>query len=421
MGKPANDKKITRGSANREKDADDSEQGVMGENTTSNDSVNGKVSIESSVEAIQQSLNEVHTKLDSMGDDHRGTSEELTRNVGITKDLCNRCETLKEETNNLRTELDVLKAAAVKQAQDMQLVKSQLLDLQCRGMRENVLVHNVPEETDENCETKVKDLLSKKSYNKPLDIKRIHRLGQPAKNPSRPRPIVAQLASSGQVEALLKFDGLKRKTPPGDKQDGNRDLKVTPQYPTEIRERRRQLAEIASDFHEKDKSVKTKLTTDALYVNGEKYIEKLTCPTTREVFTMSKAEMEEARETFEKFTEGITAEGGSCFVARALPVQSLNDIRAAYKALLLKPECMAANHNMAAYRLYSTETTKTQDGYCDDGEFGMGRVIRNAMQRADAKNVVVFVTRTYGGQKLGSKRFTLVEQLVENTLAQMPK
>ncbi len=84
-----------------------------------------------------------------------------------------------------------------------------------------------------------------------------------------------------------------------------------------------------------------------------------------------------------------------------------------YKSLLWNPNNMAATHNTAAYRLFSPEGARITDGYNDDGEHGMGKVVRDTLHRLDSKNVIVFVTRFYGGKNLGQKRFELVKDLVK--------
>ena len=54
--------------------------------------------------------------------------------------------------------------------------------------------------------------------------------------------------------------------------------------------------------------------------------------------------------------------------------------------------------------------------YNDDGDFGMGRAVRDAMQNENARNIAVFVTRFYGGNHLGPKRFSAVKELVKTVL-----
>ena len=70
-------------------------------------------------------------------------------------------------------------------------------------------------------------------------------------------------------------------------------------------------------------------------------------------------------------------------------------MRYAYKALLLHPDTLAATCNAAAHILPVTK------GYADDWEHGMGQAMHNAMLEHGVTGRVVFITRTYGENKLG--------------------
>ncbi len=82
---------------------------------------------------------------------------------------------------------------------------------------------------------------------------------------------------------------------------------------------------------------------------------------------------------------------------------------------------MAATHNTATYRPFSPQGATTTDGYNDDGEFGMGKVVRDTLHRLNVKNIIVFVTRFYGRKHLGQKRFDTVKEMVEKVTENMAK
>ncbi len=318
------------------------------------------------------------------------------------RDLTSQCAELKKENNELKRDLDLLKAVVSKQCSEISHLRHDLLDQQDRQMRNNVLFHQIPEERNENCEQKVRDLLSKSGYtdHAGVAIDRIHRIGKYDSKSQYPRPVVAKVSSSSQVDSLLKFGQAKKD-----------EIKITPQFPTELRARRKQLAEIAEAARNKGENVKTKIVLDTLYINGERYGDALPRPSAREVLFMSETEKKEATRT--KFSELSKQVDGSTFIVRAAKVQTINDCRANYRILLSDPENMTATHNTAIYRLYSPEGAVTSDGYTDDGEHGMGKTVQDTLQQLDAKNVVVFVTRHYGGKHLGQKRFDTVKELVK--------
>ncbi len=188
-------------------------------------------------------------------------------------------------------------------------------------------------------------------------------------------------------------------------------MRITPQYPPEVREKRKQLGEVAAKFREKDRSAVTKIIAGNLYVNSTKYVEKVTKPTVEEVLMMSDGEREGASE--HKFCEASAIEANSSFTVRFAKVQSINDVRTSYKYLLLNPSNMKATHNTAAYRLYFPTGARTEDGYCDDGEHGLGKIIKDTLHELNKQNVVAFVARQYGGMHIGPKRFQIAEDLLK--------
>ncbi|WYZ38667.1 hypothetical protein EsH8_III_000581 [Colletotrichum jinshuiense] len=98
----------------------------------------------------------------------------------------------------------------------------------------------------------------------------------------------------------------------------------------------------------------------------------------------------------------------SVFVARAAPVTSPEQA-AGYVQHLLATDKKArtATHNMTAWRIRGPNGTSFQD--CDDdGETAAGSRLLHLMQLMDLWDVMVVVTRWYGGQKLGPRRFALI-------------
>ncbi len=186
----------------------------------------------------------------------------------------------------------------------------------------------------------------------------------------------------------------------------NEGLKITPQFPAEMREKRRQLGETAEEYRQKHRLVKTRTVSDTLYVNGQKYKEKLVCPTVDEILRTTGTQQEEMDQPF-------AAQGGNLFIVRAAKVKTLNNVRIACRALLQNPKNMAAKHNVAAYRLHDPMISRTENGFCNDGDFGIGRAMRDRINSLGVNDVVVFMTRSYGGNKLGPRRFSVATELID--------
>lgn len=100
----------------------------------------------------------------------------------------------------------------------------------------------------------------------------------------------------------------------------------------------------------------------------------------------------------------------STFVARCAPVSSTEEAEAFVQHLLsTDKKVRTATHNITAWRIKGPNNTTFQD--CDDdGETAAGGRLLHLMQLMDLWNVMVIVTRWYGGHKLGPRRFALINQ-----------
>lgn len=112
----------------------------------------------------------------------------------------------------------------------------------------------------------------------------------------------------------------------------------------------------------------------------------------------------------------------STFVGRCLAVSSLQDATDSISHLLSTNKRVAgATHNITAWRIKSKPAQSggpeivVQD--CDDdGETAAGGRLLHLMQLMDVWNVVVVVTRWYGGVKLGADRFRCINAVARETL-----
>ncbi|KAK4041671.1 ribosomal protein S5 domain 2-type protein [Parachaetomium inaequale] len=103
-------------------------------------------------------------------------------------------------------------------------------------------------------------------------------------------------------------------------------------------------------------------------------------------------------------------ENKSTFIARCAPVTTPAQA-AAFLAHLLASDkrVRTATHNITAWRVRGPNGTSFQD--CDDdGETAAGGRLLHLMQLMDLWDTMVVVTRWYGGQKLGPRRFALINQ-----------
>lgn len=102
----------------------------------------------------------------------------------------------------------------------------------------------------------------------------------------------------------------------------------------------------------------------------------------------------------------------STFQAHAARVRSPAEATAAVDALLASSaKIRAATHNVMAYRVRASTATAAAAAFAcdwdDDGESAAGRRLAHLLAASDSEDVVLVVTRWYGGIHMGPLRFAV--------------
>ncbi|MCJ1290579.1 eIF2 kinase Gcn2p negative regulator [Xylographa carneopallida] len=114
----------------------------------------------------------------------------------------------------------------------------------------------------------------------------------------------------------------------------------------------------------------------------------------------------------------------SVFVARACAVASPAEASAYIKQLIATDKKLAkATHNITAYRIRSfsknpSEKELVYQDCDDDGETAAGGRLLHLLQVMDVWNVLVMVSRWYGGVKLGPDRFRIISAVAREALVE---
>lgn len=115
-------------------------------------------------------------------------------------------------------------------------------------------------------------------------------------------------------------------------------------------------------------------------------------------------------------SEPVT-EKKSVFVARCARVTAKSEAESYLTVLLsTNKKVAAATHNVTAWRIQNTETAVSIQDCDDDGETAAGGRLLHLIQLMDVWNVVLVVSRWYGGVKLGPDRFRLISQVARDAL-----
>ena len=174
-------------------------------------------------------------------------------------------ESLDRKQREIDSLLSQMKKLESEQSKTEEDLKAQVLDIQCRSMRDNLIFYRIPEqkdETDDDCARKmlsfIEEHLEKENASRDIKLHRAHRMGK--FNNSKVRPIVAKFAFYPDREKVRKSAG---------KLDTN--FGISQQFPKEIMETRRKLVPVMKDARQKGHDAY--IVVDKLYIDKQLYRE----------------------------------------------------------------------------------------------------------------------------------------------------
>lgn len=105
--------------------------------------------------------------------------------------------------------------------------------------------------------------------------------------------------------------------------------------------------------------------------------------------------------------ENIIEDKGSKYSVSGENIKSAEEAKNFLEKLKQDKKYKKASHNTFAYRIEKDD--KIIEYKNDDGESGAGNIILDILRNTKTKNLLVCVTRWYGGKKLGADRFRHVK------------
>ena len=102
----------------------------------------------------------------------------------------------------------------------------------------------------------------------------------------------------------------------------------------------------------------------------------------------------------------------SKFVGTLFHIKSEEDVKKSIKSLLKNKKFRKATHNIYAYRILN-ENNEIIENKNDDGETGAGIKLLEFLRNKNIVNIIIIVTRWYGGVHLGSDRFKHIIKLAK--------
>ena len=106
----------------------------------------------------------------------------------------------------------------------------------------------------------------------------------------------------------------------------------------------------------------------------------------------------------------------STFQGHVAVVTTLKEVKAVLRKLKENKKVAQATHNILAYRLTGVKEGSYIQDYADDGEVAAGGRLLYLLQIMDVVNVVVVVSRWFGGVLLGPDRFRLINNCARDVI-----
>lgn len=118
------------------------------------------------------------------------------------------------------------------------------------------------------------------------------------------------------------------------------------------------------------------------------------------------------------FTGECFEDRKSVFQGHVSVIKSPGDVKAALNKLYENKKIANASHNIYAFRISSDEKKTLLQDCEDDGETAAGGRLLHLLEILDLKNILVIVSRWYGGIHLGPDRFKHINNAARQVLEQ---
>ena len=276
-------------------------------------------------------------------------------------------------------------------------VKEDCLQQKVRSMKNNLMFYNIAESSEEGKSGAIRDVLLNvlqselkmpKEIILSLQIEQIHRVGQ--KGTRYTRPIVARFSTFEEKVKVVNF--IKNL-------DRSKKISIQIELPPELNKRKKKLWPMFKEARSSGKKVRwlgEKLTIDNKVVEAPKdFVRPLQVDMIENISKIK----------FRNGTPKLIRD--STFQGHISDVTSVEDIAPSLQVMFMDTRVARATHNTYAYRVLPDG--KITEHYEYDGEWDAERRILKILQNKNLVNKLVVVSRWFGGQNLGPKRFEYIE------------
>ena len=170
------------------------------------------------------------------------------------------------------------------------------------------------------------------------------------------------------------------------------------------------LTELRSKAVKEKTGERVKLIKDKLIVNSK---------INNEVFEKNPLDMMVACGEPVKFDNLVHSEAiiekGSVFPGHLYPAHTIADATQALRSLAQNDDIAKNDHWIYAYNITGLDG-QVKCGYSDDEEWKAGTILMELLKQKGLSEVILIMTRKYGGINLGQKRFELIKNVAVNAI-----
>lgn len=322
---------------------------------------------------------------------------------------------LLKELDTIKYEQEILRGYATKHEDQISALQDKTVDIVAKSMENNISISGIQETDGENCIETIKVFLEEELRITGLDsgelykIKQAFRIG--SAHPTKPRLMIVKCNAFLRKKILEAAKEYKER-------QGRNPLKyhVSLQLPDKLAEQNRFVRHIIWEQKKKDeglpfdKKAKILVQNNLVYINKKLIKRKL--PKIKPHHMFQDKEVQEKLDAFEFISSETKFARNSIFQAHvAKCTKSTEAHLAQVKIRQTYPE---ATHVITAFD--PAPGTDQQYAIQDDGEHGAALKLLRLLQEKNYTDVVVCVTRIYGGYHLGPKRFEIILEKAQEAL-----
>ena len=280
-------------------------------------------------------------------------------------------------------------------------------------MKSNLVIHNLPEKDGEDCYLEVMSFLqnhlkipetylfSPTNLLGDVRIDVAHRIGR---RYTKPRSMLVRFMSHRGRDVVLSISKNLKQSP----------FAVSEHLPPAVKEQRAAQVPLLIKLRQEAKTsganTIVKLVADKLTVNSRVNME-----------AFEKNRLDLSLNTCEPISLDSMVHSnpirlkGSVFQGHLYQIHTEGEAVRALRALNQDELLVKSDHVMYAYNFVDPEGN-TKSGYFDDKEWRGSSVLSAVIDQRSLTNVILIVTRKFGGVHLGKKRFELIKQVANDAV-----